>query len=81
MLRELRLVTKARLSDQRTERCGAPAITTTSDKSLPSEIREENLRSRRDSRISELKRQYLSGTYYVPASEISAVLVEKYLKR
>ncbi len=72
---------KARLADNRAERFGAPSIAKTNDRSLPAEIREENLRSTRDSRVSELRRQYLSGTYYVPASEISAVLIEKHLKR
>jgi hypothetical protein len=74
-------VIKARLSDRRTEGFGALAISTASDRSIPPEIREGNLRSSRETRLNELRRQYVNGTYYVPAAEISAALIEKHLKR
>jgi anti-sigma28 factor (negative regulator of flagellin synthesis) len=74
-------VTKARLCEKRTDPFGVAAIQTSSDRSLPPEIREENERSSRESRLAELKRQYQAGTYYVPALEISAAVIEKHLKR
>lgn len=73
-------MTKDRLSGKKIERAAAVAASRI-DRSLPTGIREDNLRANRQNRIEELRRQYLSGTYYVPASEISAALIEKHLKR
>lgn len=73
---------KVRFSERQLERFfAAAAAAQGSEKSLPLQIREENVRSCRDIRIEELRRQYLTGTYYVPAVEIGAAIVEKHLKR
>ena len=73
---------KARLSERRLERFfAAAAAAQSSERSLPPEIREENIRSCPETRIDELRRQYLADAYYVPAAEISAAIVEKHLKR
>jgi hypothetical protein len=48
---------------------------------LPPEILEHDLQAYRDARIEDLRRKFRSAEYYVPASEISAALVEKHLKR
>jgi hypothetical protein len=74
-------VTKARLSDRRPDRFNATQPIQSSERSLPLEIREENLRSRREARVNELRRQYLGGAYCVPAGEISAAVIAKHLKR
>ena len=52
-----------------------------SERSLPSEIREVHVRPCHENRLRELRQQFLNGTYYVPAGEISAALIEKHLKR
>ena len=62
------------------ERFGA-AISKGTEKSLPAEIREDDPRVKRQLRIEELRRQYLNGEYYIPATEIASALVEKHLKR
>jgi anti-sigma28 factor (negative regulator of flagellin synthesis) len=74
-------MTRARLAEKRTDPFGVAAIQAASNRSLPTEIKKETEHSSREMRISELKRQYQSGTYYVPAAEISAALIEKHLKR
>jgi anti-sigma28 factor (negative regulator of flagellin synthesis) len=74
-------VPKPRFSQRRTEPFAAAPVEQISDSNLRPEIHEGDLGSCRESRLAELKRQYLSGTYYVPAGEISAALVEKHLKR
>jgi anti-sigma28 factor (negative regulator of flagellin synthesis) len=51
------------------------------EKTLSPEIREENLRSKRETRLNEIRRQILSGTYCVTSQEISAALIDKHLKR
>jgi anti-sigma28 factor (negative regulator of flagellin synthesis) len=80
-LKETAHVTKARFANRRTEGFRAAQPIQDSERSLPLEIREENLRSCREARVDELRRQYLSSTYYVPAGEISAAVIEKHLKR
>ena len=73
---------KPHSADRRTDRfCAANCVAATSKKSLPPEIREENLPARREARVNELRRQYLNGTYYPSAAEIGAALIEKHLKR
>lgn len=73
-------------SDQHKARFGAPVLPQ-HDRNLPPEIRPEPERREpndacpRESRIADLRRQYRSGTYYVPTAEISAALIEKHLKR
>lgn len=71
---------KPRILQKTGERFGA-AISLPKDKSLPPEIREDDPRAKRQIRVEELRRQYLSGEYYVPAIEISSSLIEKHLKR
>jgi anti-sigma28 factor (negative regulator of flagellin synthesis) len=72
---------KARLSEKRTDPFGIAAIQSANERSLPPEFRQEDERSTRELRIADLRRQYQNGTYYVPAPEISAALIEKHLKR
>jgi anti-sigma28 factor (negative regulator of flagellin synthesis) len=79
-MKDLSLVTKTRIVRRTGERFGAP-ISIPTQKSLPTEIREEDAHAKRQTRVEELRRQYLTGTYYVPASEISSALLEKHLKR
>lgn len=74
-------MTKARFSDRRTDRFSPAQLIPDRERGLPLEIREENLRSFREARVNEFRRQYASGQYYVPAGEISAALIEKHLKR
>ena len=74
-------MTKARLVEKRMEKFSAVAIAQASDKSLHPEIDEAHAIACHESRLRELRRQYLSGTYYVPTSEISTALIEKHLKR
>jgi anti-sigma28 factor (negative regulator of flagellin synthesis) len=74
-------VTKARFPDRRIERFNAAQPIKKNERCLPIEIREQNLGSCREARVDELRRQYLSGEYYVPAGEISAAVIEKHLKR
>lgn len=74
-------MSKARFLDRRTDRLGRARTIPNGDRRLPLEIGEENLRSYREARVNELRLQYASGQYYVPAAEISAALIEKHLKR
>jgi hypothetical protein len=75
------VVTKPRFSEKRTERFSAAGKTPATEKTLPPEVREAHVRPCRETRLSELRREYLNGTYYVPAGEISAAVIEKHLKR
>jgi hypothetical protein len=74
-------VPKPRLSDKRPERLTATATAQTSGRTSPREIRDDHLRSCHETRLNELRLQYLSGTYFVPATEISVSVIEKHLKR
>jgi anti-sigma28 factor (negative regulator of flagellin synthesis) len=74
-------VAKNRSANRRIDRFCASAFAHIGERSLPPEIREDNLRTTREARVNELRRQYLSGTYPVSAEEISGALIEKHLKR
>lgn len=68
--------------NKRTERFRAAALGgRNSEKTLSPEIREENLRSARETRLNEIRQRILNGTYCVTAQEISAALIDKHLKR
>ena len=74
-------VAKNRSGIRRIDRFCASAFAHIGHRSLPPEIREDNLRTTREGCVNELRRQYLSGTYLVSAEEIGAALIEKHLKR
>jgi len=75
-------VSKVRSSHNQIERFRAATLEgRNGEKNLPPEIDEENLRSIRQTRINELRRRILGGTYCTTAQEISAALIDKHLKR
>jgi hypothetical protein len=77
-----KIVGKARSWDKRREAFHPVTLGgRDSEKSLPPEIREANLRSSRRARLDDLRRQILSGTYCTTAQEIGAAIIDKHLKR